>query len=122
MKNEKDIGFLAAFESKKKALTPPPPPKPTSPEDAFVLQIVNGDLDGFTAQFDFPGAWGLELRNIRSPVSFILDGDFVGWDAPNLDARGAATSRSSTTSCPSTGSRWPGWRRSASGPTTSSSR
>jgi hypothetical protein len=88
MKNGKDIGFLAAFDSKNKPAEPPPPPKPVSKEDEFVLQIVNAELDGFTAQFDFPGAWGLELRDIRSPASFILQGDFVGWDAPNLDARG----------------------------------
>jgi hypothetical protein len=79
-------GFLGAFSA---------PPIPEEPGAAIapalrpsktVFQIVNAQLDGFTAVFDFPG-WGVELRNIRCPVSLTVDGNFVGWDAQGLDAR-----------------------------------
>ena len=37
--------------------------------------------------FDFPGAWGLELRDVKSPATLLIEGDFVGWDAQGLVAR-----------------------------------
>jgi hypothetical protein len=83
-----DTGFLVAFDPP--GVKPPPPPpgtkslEPTG--DPFFFQIVNADLQGLTAVFDFEG-WGLELRNSVSPVSLIVDGKFVGWDAKGLVAR-----------------------------------
>ncbi len=53
-----------------------------------MFQIINAELDGTTAQFDFPGAWGLELRDVKAPASLLIEGDFVGWDAQGLVARG----------------------------------
>jgi hypothetical protein len=52
-----------------------------------VFQIINADLDGTTAQFDFPGAWGLELRDVKSSLTLLIEGDFVGWDAQGVVAR-----------------------------------
>lgn len=93
LKDGSAIGFLAAFEPKdappRIRAAPETVAEPAGDGDGgLVLQIVNADLDGFTAAFDFPGAWGLELRDIKAPATFILDGDFVGWDVQDLDARG----------------------------------
>jgi len=86
-KDGKKIGFLAA-------LIPPPPPlppgakrRPPAKPSTFLLELVNIKLNGLTAHFDFPGAWGLLLKDAEGDVSFILDGDFVGWDATNIHAR-----------------------------------
>jgi autotransporter translocation and assembly factor TamB len=84
----KGIGFLAAFDPKN-----PPPPAPPKTSDAkeetpFVFQIVNANLEGFRAIFDFPGVWGLDLRDIHAPASLLVDGKgFVGWDVVGLEAR-----------------------------------
>jgi autotransporter translocation and assembly factor TamB len=86
MRKRLENGFLSSFAPAGKPKLPSLPPPSVPASSGFVLQIVNAQLDGFTAVFDFP-AWGLELRNVRAPVSFILDGDFVGWDAQGLDAR-----------------------------------
>jgi hypothetical protein len=88
MKNLKGIGFLSAFDMKTPA--PPSPPKPpgAKTEKGFVFQIVNAELSGFRAIFDFPGVWGLDLRDIHAPASLLVDGDgFVGWDVLGLEAR-----------------------------------
>ncbi len=88
MTKHKGIGFLAAFDPKKPPPPPPPPPPGAKKEKGFVFQIVNADLDGFRAIFDFPGSWGLDLRDIHAPASVLVDGDgFVGWDVTNLEAR-----------------------------------
>jgi autotransporter translocation and assembly factor TamB len=82
-------GFLSSFEPAGQASAlPPPPPKlaPDEPPSTFVFQIVNAQVDGLTAVFDFP-AWGLELRNLKGPVWLTVDGPFVGWDGTGLDAR-----------------------------------
>ena len=84
----KGIGFLAALDPK----NPPPPPPPKPPgakkEKGFVFQIVSANLDGFRAIFDFPGSWGLDLRDIHAPASLLVDGDgFVGFDVTHLEAR-----------------------------------
>jgi hypothetical protein len=85
-KDGKKIGFLAA-------LIPPPPPlppgakrRPPRKPSTFLLELVNIKLNGLTAQFDFPGAWGLLLKDAEGDVSFVLDGDYVGWDAKNIHA------------------------------------
>jgi hypothetical protein len=85
MKTQKGIGFLSAFDSK----TPAPPPPPEKKKEAgSIFQIVNAELNGFRAIFDFPGAWGLDLRDIHAPASVLVDGKgFVGWDVTNLEAR-----------------------------------
>jgi len=88
MEKLKGIGFLAAFDPKHPS--PPAPPKPPGApkEKGFVFQIVNAELDGFRAIFDFPGAWGLDLRDIHAPASVLVDGEgFVGFDVTNLEAR-----------------------------------
>jgi hypothetical protein len=84
----KGIGFLSAFDPKHPAPPAPPPPPGAKKEKGFVFQIVNAELDGFRAIFDFPGAWGLDLRDIHAPASLLVDGDgFVGFDVTNLEAR-----------------------------------
>ena len=84
----KGIGFLAAFDPKHPSPPPPPPPPGAKKEKGFVFQIVNAELDGFRAVFDFPGAWGLDLRDIHAPASVLVDGEgFVGFDVTNLEAR-----------------------------------
>jgi len=88
MKRDKGIGFLDSFDPKKPV--PPAPPKPpgAKKEKGFVFQIVNANLDGFRAIFDFPGVWGLDLRDIHAPASLNVDGEgFVGWDVVGLEAR-----------------------------------
>jgi autotransporter translocation and assembly factor TamB len=88
MKKDQGIGFLSSFDPKNPA-PPPPPPRPgAKKEKAFVFQIVNAELDGFRAIFDFPGVWGLDLRDIHAPASLLVDGEgFVGWDVVGLEAR-----------------------------------
>ncbi|HEX7507035.1 MAG TPA: hypothetical protein VF550_09700, partial [Polyangia bacterium] len=84
----KGIGFLDAFDPKHPAPPPPPPPPGAKKEKGFVFQIVNADLNGFRAIFDFPGVWGLDLRDIHAPASVLVDGEgFVGFDVVGLDAR-----------------------------------
>jgi hypothetical protein len=88
MKKEKGIGFLNAFDPKNPAPPPPPPPPGAKKEKGFVFQIVNAELNGFRAIFDFPGVWGLDLRDIHAPASLLVDGEgFVGWDVVGLEAR-----------------------------------
>jgi autotransporter translocation and assembly factor TamB len=87
MQKAEGIGFLAWFKVKPQDGSPPPKAEEEGGGE-FLFQIVNADLDGLTAQFDFPGAWGLELRDIKAPASLLLQGSFVGWDAWDLDARG----------------------------------
>jgi hypothetical protein len=82
------IGFLASFDPQKPSPPPPPRPPGAPKEKPFVFQIVNAELDGFRAIFDFPGVWGLDLRDIHAPASVLVDGEgFVGWDVTNLEAR-----------------------------------
>ena len=89
MGEREGIGFLRWFEipDEPGAPRPPPPPKQDPDETEFVFQIVNVELDGLTALFDFPGAWGLELRDIKAPGTVLVEGDFVGFDVKNLVAR-----------------------------------
>lgn len=86
------IGFLAALVPPApppgKAPTSRPSPEASPPTDAgLVLEIVNARLEGLTAEFDFPGAWGLRLEDVHGDASLTIDGSFVGWDAQRLHAR-----------------------------------
>jgi hypothetical protein len=84
----KGIGFLDAFDPKHPSPPPPPPPPGAKKEKGFVFQIANAELNGFRAIFDFPGVWGLDLRDIHAPASVLVDGEgFVGWDIVGLEAR-----------------------------------
>jgi autotransporter translocation and assembly factor TamB len=88
MAKQPGIGFLSAFDPKNPAPPPPPRPPGAKKEKGFVFQIVNAELNGFRAIFDFPGAWGLDLRDIHAPASVLVDGEgFVGWDVTKLEAR-----------------------------------
>ena len=88
MTNHPGIGFLSAFDPKNPVPPPPPPPPGAKKEKGFVFQIVNAELSGFRAIFDFPGAWGLDLRDIHTSASVLVDGEgFVGWDVTKLEAR-----------------------------------
>lgn len=77
------IGFTAALKVKDE-----PPPPPDAPPSAFRLELEPARLLGLTAQFDFPGAWALELRACRAQASVVMDGDFLGWAVKGLRADG----------------------------------
>ena len=77
-------GFAAALRRRRR---PRPRPRRPATGSGFVFQIVNAELAGLDAEFDFPGAWGLLLRDIHAPASLLLEGAFVGWDLQKLVAR-----------------------------------
>jgi TamB, inner membrane protein subunit of TAM complex len=90
LKHGDAIGFIAALAPK----TPPPPPPagaPAGPGSFF--QITGAELGDFTAMFDFPGAWGLELRHIHGHASIIQSTvdpkhPIFGFDAGSVVAEG----------------------------------
>ena len=90
LKHGDAIGFLAALAPK----TPPPPPPPGSPPGpGSKFEIGDAELGDLTAVFDFPGAWGLELRHAHGTVSLIqstLDPHhpLFGFDARQVVAEG----------------------------------
>ena len=90
LKNGDAIGFLAALAPK----TPPPPPPPGAPPGpGSKFEIGDAELGDLTAVFDFPGAWGLELRHAHGTVSLIqstLDPQhpIFGFDARQVVAEG----------------------------------
>ncbi len=86
MAGREAIGFLDWFRIGPPVVAVEPPP-PKEGEGGFVFQIVNAELAGLDAEFDFPGAWGLLLRDIHSPATLLLEGSFVGWDLKGLVAR-----------------------------------
>jgi len=68
LKHGDSIGFLAALAPK----TPPPPPPPGAPPGpGSKFEITDAELGDFTADFDFPGVWGLELRDMHGTASLI---------------------------------------------------
>ncbi|HEY0712983.1 MAG TPA: translocation/assembly module TamB domain-containing protein, partial [Polyangia bacterium] len=73
------VGFLATFKA--------PDPDDEPPDPNFRFEIRNARLLGVDIQFDFPGAWGLLLRDVHAPASLLVQGPFVGWSTENLDAR-----------------------------------
>jgi hypothetical protein len=90
LKNGDGIGFLAALGPK----TPPPQPPPGAPPGpGSKFEIGDAELGDLTAVFDFPGAWGLELRHAHGTVSLIqstLDPHhpIFGFDARQVVAEG----------------------------------
>lgn len=89
MKN-KQIGFLAALVPVPDPKRPRLPPDPTAKVQPFTFELVRARLDGLTATFDFPGAWGLELRDCQGEASFeliVAQNAAVFFDVTNLHAR-----------------------------------
>jgi autotransporter translocation and assembly factor TamB len=90
LKNGDAIGFLAALAPR----TPPPPPPPGAPPGpGSKFEIGDAELGDLTAVFDFPGAWGLELRHAHGTVSLLqstLDPQhpIFGFDARQVVAEG----------------------------------
>ena len=90
LKHGDAIGFIAALAPK----TAPPPPVPGAPPDpGSFFQITGAELGDFTAMFDFPGAWGLELRHIHGHASVIQSTidpgkPIFGFDARSVVAEG----------------------------------
>jgi autotransporter translocation and assembly factor TamB len=71
MEHSPDIGFLAALAPKN-----PPPPRPASapaePQGpGSFFEIASAELGDLHAILDFPGAWGLELRQAHARASLI---------------------------------------------------
>lgn len=91
LKDGSGVGFLAAVTPRPAPRAEPPasPPPAAVPagESSFLIEIVNAELDGFSAQFDYPGAWGLLLSDLRGQATLFVDDRFVGFDCTNLDAR-----------------------------------
>src|SRR5688572_4390009 len=56
LKKSEGNGFLSSFEPAGARPSPPsaPPPPPDPNAEPFTFQIVNAQLDGLTAVFDFP--------------------------------------------------------------------
>ncbi len=85
MKRSPEIGFLSVFD-----LGEPVDRHDVLEEEPtdFVFQITNAKLAGFEMRFDFPGAWGLHLKDVHAPGSLLVQGDYVLWSSHGLDARG----------------------------------
>jgi hypothetical protein len=87
------IGFLAALAPKHPA--PPPPPRPAGapePPGSF-FEIAGAELGDLDAVFDFPGAWGLELRHAHAVASLLQTTvdpkhPFFGFDVGSVVAEG----------------------------------
>jgi autotransporter translocation and assembly factor TamB len=67
MQQTPEIGFLAALAPKGPAA--PVARKDGAPPPGGFFRIVGGELGDLNAIFDFPGAWGLELRHARVTAS-----------------------------------------------------
>jgi autotransporter translocation and assembly factor TamB len=65
MAHTEGIGFLAALAPK----NPGPPALPDQPGSLF--EIASSELGDLDVIFDFPGAWGLELRHTHARASLI---------------------------------------------------
>jgi hypothetical protein len=68
MKSGTEIGFLAALAPRN---PPPPKPKDAPAGPGSFFEITGAELGDLDAIFDFPGAWGLELRHARARASLI---------------------------------------------------
>lgn len=88
MKDGSAVGFTAALADPPRPKKPEPDKRKDSGGGGY-FRIVNADLDGLTAVFDFP-AWGLELRDIKGPCWLevgVRKALPVGYDCGPLDAR-----------------------------------
>jgi len=94
MKTTPEIGFLAALAPAQAPNTPPPPPKDAQPKGpGSFFEIADAELDDLNALFDFPGAWGLELRHAHAKASLIQSAvdpahPIFGFDAGPVTAEG----------------------------------
>jgi hypothetical protein len=68
MEHAEGIGFLAALAPKN---PPPPPPPSAAAGPGSLFEITSAELGDLDVIFDFPGAWGLELRHTHARVSLI---------------------------------------------------
>jgi autotransporter translocation and assembly factor TamB len=68
MKDGSGIGFLAALAPRN---PPPPKPKDAPAGPGSYFEIASAELGDLDAIFDFPGAWGLELKHARARASLI---------------------------------------------------
>lgn len=66
LRHGEGIGFLAALAPKN---APPPPPADKASGPGSFFEIAGAELGDLTALFDFPGAWGLELRHAHARAS-----------------------------------------------------
>jgi translocation-and-assembly-module (TAM) inner membrane subunit TamB-like protein len=90
MAHAEGIGFLAALAPK---TPPPPPPAGTPPAPGGFFEIADAELGDLDAIFDFPGAWGLELRHAHANASLIQSAvdplhPIFGFDAGPIVANG----------------------------------
>jgi autotransporter translocation and assembly factor TamB len=89
MHSSPQIGFLAAFSPRFTSTLPG-----SGEKTVFRFEITDARLGGLAVRFDFPGAWGLDLRDVHNPqqpASLLVDGRdpfYVGFSAPDLEARG----------------------------------
>ena len=94
MKTSTDIGFIAALAPANAPSTPPPPPKDGQQKGpGSFFEIADSELDDLNALFDFPGAWGLELRHAHARASLIQSAvdpahPIFGFDAGPVTAEG----------------------------------
>src|SRR6185295_12132121 len=95
MAQEDKIGFLSALAPKEPPRRPPGSVT-RKKEDAgpgSFFQLVNAELGDFTAVFDFPGTWGLELRHAHLVASLIQSSvdpkhPIFGFDVTSVVAEG----------------------------------
>ena len=69
MQQSPEIGFLAALAPRTVAAPVAPKEGEGPPAPGSFFRIVGGTIDDLNAIFDFPGAWGLELRHARLTAS-----------------------------------------------------
>ncbi|HEY4188714.1 MAG TPA: hypothetical protein VGP07_26845, partial [Polyangia bacterium] len=95
LKNTPEIGFLAALAPQPApGGAPPPPPDPAKAKGpGSTFEIADAELEDLNALFDFPGAWGLELRHAHARASLIQSTvdpqhPIFGFDAGPITADG----------------------------------
>jgi hypothetical protein len=89
----KGIGFLAALEPRHPPPPLPPGAKPAPPGPGSFFQLIDAQIGDLNAVFDFPGAWGLELRHTRLTASLIQSTvdpahPIFGFDVSSVVAQG----------------------------------
>jgi len=84
---EKKVGFIAAFESIKKAAR-----KPVKAPGAFWLSITGARLEHVEATFDL-STWGLTLRDVNAIGALTVKGNLFTWEVKDADVRGGGRLR-----------------------------